>query len=113
MEVKATAKTIRHPSRKVRIVLDLVRGKDVKEALGILKFTPNHAARDVEKVVKSAIANATHNSQMNEDKLYIKECFANEGVTVKRWMPRAKGRATPIMKRTSHITVVLDSKVKE
>lgn len=110
MEVKATAKTIRHPSRKVRIVLDLVRGKDVKEALGILKFTPNHAARDVEKVVKSAIANATHNSQMNEDKLYIKECFANEGVTVKRWMPRAKGRATPIMKRTSHITVVVAEK---
>lgn len=110
MEVKATAKTIRHPSRKVRIVLDLVRGKDVKEALGILKFTPNHAARNVEKVVKSAIANATHNNQMNEDKLYIKECFANEGVTVKRWMPRAKGRATPIMKRTSHITVVVAEK---
>lgn len=110
MEVKATAKTIRHPSRKVRIVLDLVRGKDVKEALGILKFTPNHAARDVEKVVKSAVANATHNNQMNEDKLYIKECFANEGVTVKRWMPRAKGRATPIMKRTSHITVVVAEK---
>ena len=110
MEVKATAKTIRHPSRKVRIVLDLVRGKDVKEALGILKFTPNHAARDVEKVVKSAVANAAHNNQMNEDKLYIKECFANEGVTVKRWMPRAKGRATPIMKRTSHITVVVAEK---
>ena len=110
MEVQATAKTIRHPARKVRIVLDLVRGKDVKEALGILKFTPNHAARDIEKVVKSAIANATHNHQLNEDKLYIKECFANEGVTVKRWMPRAKGRATPIMKRTSHITVVVAEK---
>ena len=110
MEVKAIAKTIRHPARKVRIVLDLVRGKDAKEALGILKFTPNHAAKDVYKVLKSAIANATHNNQLNEDKLYIKECFANEGVTVKRWMPRAKGRATPIMKRTSHITVVVAEK---
>ena len=80
MEVRATAKTIRHPARKVRIVLDLVRGKDVKEALGILAFTPNHAARDVAKVIKSATANATHNNQLNEDRLYVKECFANEGV---------------------------------
>ncbi len=110
MEVKATAKTIRHPARKVRIVLDLIRGKDVKEALGILKFTPNHAASDVEKVLKSAIANGTHNNQLNEDKLYVKECFANEGTTIKRWMPRAKGRATPIMKRTSHITVTVAEK---
>lgn len=110
MEVKATAKTIRHPARKVRIVLDLIRGKDAKEALGILKFTPNHAAKDIEKVLKSAIANATHNNQMNEDKLYVKECFANEGATIKRWMPRAKGRATPIMKRTSHISVVVEER---
>ena len=110
MEAKAVAKYVRMSPIKLQPVCDLVRGKDVKEALGILKFTPNHAARDVEKVVKSAIANATHNSQMNEDKLYIKECFANEGVTVKRWMPRAKGRATPIMKRTSHITVVVAEK---
>lgn len=110
MEVKATAKTIRHPSRKVRIVLDLIRGKDVNEALGILEFTPNHAAKDVSKVLKSAIANATHNHQQDESKLYVKECFANEGVTLKRWMPRAKGRATPIMKRTSHITVVVDER---
>ena len=107
MEVKATAKTIRHPARKVRIVLDLIRGKDAKEALGILKFTPNHAARSVEKVLKSAIANAEHNNQLDSNNLYVKECFANEGVTIKRWMPRAKGRATPINKRTSHITVVV------
>ena len=110
MEVKATAKTIRHPARKVRIVLDLIRGKDVKEALGILKFTPNHAASDVSKVLKSAIANATHNNQSNAEKLFVKECFANEGATLKRWMPRAKGRATPIMKRTSHITVVVEER---
>jgi len=110
MEVKATAKTIRHPARKVRIVLDLIRGKDANEALGILKFTPNHAARDIAKVLKSAMANASHNNQLDSSKLYVKECFANEGVTIKRFMPRAKGRATPIMKRTSHITVVVEER---
>ena len=105
--VKATAKTIRHPARKVRYVLDLVRGKDVNEALGILKFTPNHAAEDVSKVVKSAAANAKNNFKLDESKLYIKECYANEGFTIKRYMPRAKGSASSIMKRTSHITVVV------
>lgn len=105
--VKATAKTIRHPARKVRYVLDLVRGKDVAEALGILKFTPNHAAEDVSKVVKSAAANAKNNFKLDESKLYIKECYANEGFTIKRYMPRAKGSAGSIMKRTSHITVVV------
>ena len=105
--VKATAKTIRHPARKVRYVLDLVRGKNVDEALGILKFTPNHAASDVAKVIKSAAANATHNNKLDETKLYVKECFANEGFTIKRFMPRAKGSASSIMKRTSHITVVV------
>ena len=105
--VKATAKTIRHPARKVRYVLDLIRGKDAKEALAILKFTPNHAADDVAKVLKSAIANAKHNDKLDEEKLYVKECFANEGFTIKRYMPRAKGSASSIMKRTSHITVVV------
>ena len=110
MEVKATAKTIRISARKVRLVLDLVRGKDCKEALGILKLTPNHSADVIAKVVKSAMANATHNYQLNEDNLYIKECYANEGVTLKRWMPRAKGSASQILKRTSHITVVVDER---
>lgn len=105
--VKATAKTVRHPARKVRYVLDLVRGKDVAEALGILKFTPNHAADDIAKVVKSAAANAKNNFKLDETKLYIKECYANEGFTLKRYMPRAKGSAGSIMKRTSHITVVV------
>ena len=105
--VKATAKTIRHPARKVRYVLDLVRGKNVDEALGILKFTPNHSASDVAKVIKSAAANATHNNKLDETKLYVKECYANEGFTIKRFMPRAKGSASSIMKRTSHITVVV------
>ncbi|MBQ1508925.1 MAG: 50S ribosomal protein L22 [Erysipelotrichaceae bacterium] len=110
MEVKATAKTVRIAPRKVRLVIDLIRGKDCKEALGILELTPNHAAEAVKKVVKSAMANATHNHQLDEEKLYIKECYANEGITIKRWMPRAKGSASQILKRTSHITVVVDEK---
>ena len=106
-EARATAKTVRISARKVRYVLALVRGKDVEEALGILKFTPNGAADVVAKVVKSAKANAANNHGLDESKLYIKECYANEGFTIKRFMPRAKGSASAIMKRTSHITVVV------
>ena len=109
-EARATAKTVRISARKVRYVLALVRGKDVEEALGILKFTPNGAADVVAKVVKSAKANATNNHGLDESKRYIKECYANEGVTMKRFMPRAKGSASAIMKRTSHITVVVDER---
>ncbi len=107
MDVRATAKTVRYTPRKVRLVLDLVRGKSVEEALAICQFTPNHAAKAVGKVVKSAAANATHNNQLDEEKLYVKACWADEGVTLKRWMPRAKGSASQILKRTSHITVVV------
>lgn len=110
MEVKATAKTVRITARKTRLVLDLIRGKDVKEAAAILKLTPNHAADAVGKVLKSAVANATHNNGLDETKLFVKECYANEGVTIKRYMPRAKGSASSIMKRTCHITVVVDEK---
>ena len=106
-EARATAKTVRISARKVRYVLALVRGKDVEEALGILKFTPNGAADVVAKVVKSAKANATNNHGLDESNLYIKECYANEGFTIKRFMPRARGSASAIMKRTSHITVVV------
>ena len=106
-EARATAKTVRISARKVRYVLALVRGKDVEEALGILKFTPNGAADVVAKVVKSAKANATNNHGLDESKLYSKECYANEGFTIKRFMPRARGSASAIMKRTSHITVVV------
>ena len=109
-DVKATAKTVRCSARKARLVLDLIRGKDAKEAMGILSLTPNYAAEVSLKVLKSAIANATHNNQMDEDKLYVKECYANEGITMKRYMPRAKGSASPIMKRTSHITIVVASR---
>ncbi|MBR3310769.1 MAG: 50S ribosomal protein L22 [Solobacterium sp.] len=107
MDVKATAKTVRHTPRKVRLVLNLVRGKSVDEALAILKFMPNHAATDVAKVVKSAAANAEHNNSLNREDLYIKACYADEGITLKRFMPRAKGSASRILKRTSHITVVV------
>ena len=110
MEVKATAKTVRIAPRKVRLVLDLIRGKNATEALAILQFTPNHAAAEVSKVVKSAMANATNNHQCDESKLYIKACYANEGITMKRFMPRAKGSASHTLKRTSHITVVVDEK---
>ena len=110
MEVKAVAKTVRIAPRKVRLVLDLIRGKDAQEALAILKFTPNHAADAVAKVLKSAMANATHNNQMDENKLFVKACYANEGVTMKRFMPRAKGSAAQILKRTSHITCVVEER---
>ena len=106
-DVRATEKTIRISPRKTRLVLDLIRGKDVAEAKGILSLLPNVAATYALKVLKSAIANATHNNQMDETKLYVKECYANEGVTLKRYMPRAKGSASSIMKRTTHITIVV------
>ena len=77
MEVKATAKTLRIPPRKARIVIDLIRGKDVAEAAAILKFTPNAAADAIAKVLKSAVANAVNNNEMNEEKLYVKACYAN------------------------------------
>lgn len=110
MEIKSTAKTLRIPPRKARIVIDLIRGKNVEEAAAILKFTPNVAAESVGKVLKSAIANAVNNNDMDETKLYVKACYANEGVTLKRFMPRAKGSASAIHKRTSHITVVVDER---
>lgn len=110
MEVKATAKTLRIPPRKARLVIDLIRGKDVAEAAAILRFTPNAAAVAIGKTLKSAVANAVNNNDMNEEKLYVKACYANEGVTLKRYMPRAKGSASAIHKRTSHITVVVDER---
>ena len=110
MEVKAQAKTIRVPARKARLILDLIRGKDIKEAAAILKHMPNFAAGYTAKVLKSAVANATSNHGLNEDKLYVKSCYANESITMKRWMPRAKGQASPIHKRTSHITVIVEER---
>ena len=108
MEVKSIAKTVRVPARKARLVLDLIRGKDVEEAAAILKFKPNYAAEVSYKVLKSAVANATNNHQMTESKLYVKACYADESITMKRYKAGAKGSAKPIMKRTSHITIVVD-----
>ncbi|GEK28030.1 50S ribosomal protein L22 [Furfurilactobacillus siliginis] len=107
---KATAKTVRVAARKVRLVVDLIRGKSVNEAFAILKFTPRGASEDVEKVLKSAVANAENNFDLDRTDLVVTEAFANEGPTLKRFRPRAKGSASPINKRTSHITVVVSEK---
>ncbi len=96
MEVKATAKTLRIQPRKARLVLNLIRGKDVEEAAAICKFLPNKGGAMVGKVLKSAVANAVNNHDLDEDKLYVKACWADEGITMKRYMPRAKGSASPI-----------------
>jgi large subunit ribosomal protein L22 len=110
MEVSATAKFIRSSPRKVRLLLDVVRGKSVREAMGILRFMPQAAARDVLSVVQSAAANAENNFQMEPDGLFISRIFANEGPTFKRYRAKARGQGTRILKRTSHITVVVDER---
>lgn len=106
-EARAKLSYARISSRKVRTVINLIRNKNVGEALGILKLTPKAASELVEKLLKSAIANAENNHEMDVDKLYVAEIFANQGPTLKRVRPRAQGRAFRILKRTSHITVVL------
>ncbi len=110
MESKAVAKYIRIAPRKVRVVMDLIRGKDVAEAFAILKFTPKVGAEAVEKVLRSAVANAENNFNMNVDDLYVSTCFVDQGPTLKRIHPRSRGQAFKILKRTSHITVVVDEK---
>lgn len=113
MQSKAVAKTVRIAPRKVRLILDLVRGKEVGEAISILKLTNKRSSPVVEKLVKSAVANAEHNYDMDIDNLYISEIYADEGPTLKRFRPRAQGRATKINKRTSHITVVVEEYASE
>ena len=107
MEAKAVAKYVRMSPIKLKPVTDLVRGKDLNEALNILKFTPGKGSEIVEKVVKSAAANAINNNGMDESKLYISEIYANDGMRIKRFIPRAKGSASSIVKRTSQITCVV------
>ena len=106
---KAMARTVRVSPRKTRLVLDLIRGKNVADAIAILKFTPNKAARIVEKTLNSAIANA-ETTLVEKANLVVSETFANEGPTMKRFRPRAKGSASPINKRTTHVTVVVSEK---
>jgi large subunit ribosomal protein L22 len=105
---RAVAKYIRMSPRKVKAVIDLIRGKKVNEALAVLANTPRAAAQPVLKVLKSAVANAENNMNMGQDNLYVAEIYANQGPTLKRIRPRARGMAYRIRKRTSHITVVLD-----
>ena len=107
MEVRAVAKDSGAPPRKVRLLLDMVRGKKVAEALTMLRFTPSPTARLVAKVVKSAAANAENGFQMSAANLKIVRIFADEATTMKRYRPRSRGRASPILKRSSHITVVV------
>jgi large subunit ribosomal protein L22 len=109
-EAKAHANYVRIAPRKVRLVVDLIRGKSVGEAIAILRHTPKAASPIVEKLLNSAIANAEHNYQMNVDRLYISQAYVNQGPTLKRYRPRAQGRAFPILKRTSHITLVVAEK---
>lgn len=110
METRASAKYVLMSPRKVRRVLDLIRGKGTVEALTILRFTNLRAAKVVSKVLASAMANAEHNHQVDPRSLTVTETWADGGPTLKRFQPHAQGRAFPIMKRTSHIHVVVGSK---
>lgn len=110
-EARAIGRFIRIPPRKARLVVDMVRGRDINQALSILKFTPKYAARVVEKVLRSAMANAQQNHGVKDvDSLFIKRAFVDAGPTIKRFRPRAMGRASPIKKRTSHLTIVLEER---
>jgi large subunit ribosomal protein L22 len=113
MEVSATVKSVHHSPRKVRLVVNLIRGKRVDDALAILKHLPQHSARDVAAVLQSARANAENNLLMSPEKLYIKAIMANEGSRLKRIHARARGRADRVVKRLSHITVTVEEREEE
>jgi large subunit ribosomal protein L22 len=108
MESKAIAKYIRISPTKARLVAELIRGKRVDDALTLLKFVPKKGARLMSKVLHSALTNAEQNPNVDVDTLYVKKIFVDGGPTMKRWRPRAMGRANRILKRSSHITVILD-----
>ncbi|MGM0368983.1 MAG: 50S ribosomal protein L22 [Bacillota bacterium] len=110
MEAKSIAKEVRISPRKARLVIDLVRGKDVAKAIGILRNTPKKASDIIEKVLNSAIANAENNHGMIVDELKVSEAYVDQGPTMKRYKPRAMGQASPINKRTSHITIKVAEK---
>lgn len=107
MEAKAIAKYVRISPLKVNFICSEIRGKQVDEALSILKFTPKRGAKVLEKVLNSAIANAENNLNLDKDNLYVSEAYANDGPHMKRWRPKARGMAYPILKRSSHIGVVV------
>ena len=104
---KATVKYVRISARKVKIVLDLIKGKGIDEAYGIIRYTPKAASELLYKLMKSAEANAVNNNGLDRDSLYVADVYADQGPTLKRMMPRARGSANRILKRTSHITLVL------
>ena len=106
----AVARYIRISSRKVKIVIDLIRGKKVDDALAILQYTPKAASPVVYKLVSSAVANAVNNQEMDRDTLYVAEVYANPGPVLKRYVARSRGSASPMLRRTSHISVILDAK---
>jgi large subunit ribosomal protein L22 len=112
MEARASSKFTRITAQKARLVVNLIRGKSVESALGILEYTPKRAARVVTKTLRSAVANAEHGQRVDVDALYVKRVWVDEGPTQKRFTPRAHGRATPVFNRSSHITVVVDERHK-
>jgi len=110
MESKAVARYIRMSPQKVRLVADLIRGKKVQEARNVLLYTRKYSAGIIANVLKSAVANAAQNPNIDENILYVKEIFVDQGPSLKRWRARAQGRAAGIKKRSSHITVILDER---
>lgn len=112
MEATAKLKYTRIAPRKVQIVLDLIRGKDTREAMAIIKNTPKAACEDLEKLLKSACSNAENNFGMDKDSLYVAECYVTPGPTLKRIRPVSKGRAYRIFKRTSHVTLTVKEKAE-
>ena len=108
MEARAVARYVRVSPRKIRLIMDEIRGSSVEEALNRLTFLPQKGAMVLKKLIDSAVANAQQSPDVDVDSLYIKRIFADEGPTLKRYRPRAMGRATRIRKRTSHLTVVLE-----
>ena len=110
MQASATAKYLRGSTRKARLVVEVIRGRPVEEAAALLRFMPQHAAKDVARVLKSATANAENNHNLSADDLVVFDAQANEGPTIKRWRPRAQGRAFPIHKPMTHITIVVQDR---
>ncbi|MBI4359499.1 MAG: 50S ribosomal protein L22 [Candidatus Jacksonbacteria bacterium] len=112
MEITAKLRHYRQSPRKVRLVTDLIRGKDAHTALNQLQFAGKRAALPIQKLLSSAMANAVNNFSLKKENLYVKKISVDGGPVLKRWMPRAFGRASEIRKRTSHVTIVLDEKIK-
>ena len=110
METRASTRHIRIAPQKARLVVDLIRGKRVEEAIGVLEFNSRRASRVIAKTLKAAIANAEATQNVDVDALYVKAAFVDSGSTQKRFLPRAHGRATRIVKRSSHVTIIVDEK---